>query len=139
MQPVPPNQFTDSRGLAMSTKSAASATAYAQGVELLLVSSSDAASLLRAAVDADRHFALARVALACALADADMATHASRCDCSPCSCVGAATRRERQHIEVVQLVLSGERDRAAVLGREHLREFPTDVLVSHVLTSHGFA
>jgi hypothetical protein len=36
-------------------------------------------------------------------------------------------------------VLSGERERAAVLGREHLREFPSDILVAHTLTSHGFA
>ena len=50
-----------------------------------------------------------------------------------------STRRERQHIEVVRLVLSGERDRAAVLGREHLREFPDDILVAELLTSHGLA
>ena len=47
------------------------------------------------------------------------------------------TRRERQHIEVIRLVLSGERERAAVLGREHLLEFPDDVVVVDVLTSHG--
>ena len=52
---------------------------------------------------------------------------------------GASTRREQQHIEVVRLVLSGERDRAAVLGREHLREFPDDVLVARLLTSYGLA
>ena len=42
--------------------------------------------------------------------------------------ISRSTRRERQHIEVIRLVLSGERDRAAVLGREHLREFPDDIL-----------
>jgi hypothetical protein len=26
-----------------------------------------------------------------------------------------------------------------VLGREHLREFPGDILVAHLLTSHGLA
>ena len=47
------------------------------------------------------------------------------------------TRRERQHIEVITLALSGERDRAAVLGREHLREFPDDEVVARVLKSRG--
>ena len=56
----------------------------------------------------------------------------------PPSC-GCLTRRERQHIEVVRLILSGERERAAVLGREHLREFPSDLLVAELLTSRGLA
>ena len=52
---------------------------------------------------------------------------------------GPLTRRERQHIEVVRLVLSGERERATVLGREHLREFPDDIVVAQTLASHGLA
>jgi hypothetical protein len=132
------DQLTDSRGLAVSTRSEASATAYAQGVELLIGLSPDATSRLRTAVQSDPHFELARVALACALAAAGMPAETPRCDCPPLSC-RASTRRERQHIEVVRLVLSGERERAAVLGREHLREFPRDILVVYALTSHGFA
>lgn len=134
---VTPDQLTDSRGLAVSTRSAASAAAYAQGVELLVGLSPEATSLLRTAVRSDPHFELARVALACALAARGMPAEAPRCDCSP-SC-RATTRRERQHIEVLRLVLSGERERVAVLGREHLREFPSDILVAHALSSHGFA
>ncbi len=135
---VTPRRLTDGRGLAVSTSSGASATAYAQGVELLVGSSPEAASELRVAVESDPHFELARVALACALAAIGRPAEAPRCDCSPLTCC-ASTRRERQHIEVVRLVLSGERDRASVLGREHLREFPGDILVAYMLTSHGFA
>ncbi|MEO5902285.1 MAG: hypothetical protein ABIR68_19435 [Ilumatobacteraceae bacterium] len=135
---VTSGQPTDRRGLAVSTPSAVSATAYGQGVELLIGSSAEAVSVLRVAVESDPHFELARVALACALAAAGMPEEALRCDCPPLSC-RACTRRERQHIEVVRLVLSGERERAAVLGREHLREFPNDILVVYTLTSHGFA
>jgi hypothetical protein len=40
---------------------------------------------------------------------------------------------------VIRLVLSGERQRAAVLGREHLHEFPNDILIAHILMSHGIA
>ena len=121
----------------MSTKSLVSAMAYARGVDLLLVRSPEAESALRDAVEADPRFELARVALSCALVTADTRAGCLARERSPCSPVGASTRRERQHIEVIELVLSGERDRAAVLGREHLREFPGDILVAHVLTSRG--
>jgi hypothetical protein len=136
---VTSDQLTDGRGLAVSTNSVASAMAYARGVDLLLESSPDAESALRNAVKADPHFDLARVALACALARADKPAKSVLCDRSLGSAAIAPTRRERQHIEVIRLVLSGERDRAAVLGREHLREFPSDILVAHVLTSRGLA
>jgi hypothetical protein len=134
-----PDRLTDGRGLAVSTNSVASAMAYARGVDLLLVSSPEAESALRNAVKADPHFELARVALDCALARADKRAESPLRDRSRCSLVGAPTRRERQHIEVIRLVLSGDRERAAVLGREHLREFSNDVLVSHVLASRGLA
>ena len=134
-----PPQLTDGRGLAVSTSSDVSATAYADGVELLLAGlMPEAITLLRAAVESDPHFELAHVALTCALMSAGMPPEAPRCGCSPLSC-RASTRRERQHIEIVRLALSGERARAAVLGREHLHEFPNDSLVAHTLTSHGLA
>jgi hypothetical protein len=134
---VKPDQLTDSRGLVVSTLSVSSATTYARGIELVVALSPEAISLLRDAVESDPHFELARVALACALAAAGMPPEVSRCGCSSLSC-RASTRRERQHIEVVRLILSGDRARAAVLGREHLREFPSDILVAHTLMSHGF-
>jgi len=113
------------------------ALAYNQGVDLLLISSPTAASTLRIAVEADPEFELARVALACALAIADNIADCALPQGWFRSAAIVSTRRERQHVEVVRLVLSGDRDRAAVLGREHLREFPSDVLVSHMLASHG--
>ena len=132
------NELTDRHGLAVSTRSVKSAASYAQGVELLIGLSLEALPALRTSVESDPHFELARVALACALAAAGLPAEALRCDCSSPSC-HTSTRRERQHIEVVRLVLSGERERAGALGREHLREFPSDLLVAHILTSRGLA
>lgn len=132
------HQLTDSRGLALSTVSGTSAAAYIRGVELLIDLSPEAVVMLRAAVESDPHFELAWVALACALAAAGMPAEAAQRDFSLPAC-RASTRRERQHVEVVRMVLSGERERAAVLGREHLHEFPEDIMVAHLLTSHGLA
>ena len=43
-----------------------------------------------------------------------------------------ATRRERQHVEVVALVLVGDVARARALRGAHLAEFPDDVLIVHL-------
>jgi hypothetical protein len=136
---VTPDQPIHARGLTVSTTSAGSAAAYARGVDLLMASSPEAEAALRAAVDADPHLVMARVALACALAATDPAAALALCRSAQSSAALIPTRRERQHIEVIMMALSGERDRAAVLGREHLREFPSDALVVHVLASRGLA
>jgi hypothetical protein len=131
--------FHDFADLVITTDAASAAYAYSRGIQLLITSSVDAEALLRDAVRADPHFALARVALDLAVDARGLATAPhERADRADTTSVGA-TRRERQHIEVIRLVLSGNRERAAVLGREHLREFPNDILVAHVLASRGLA
>jgi hypothetical protein len=129
--------FRDFGDLVITTDAASAAHAYSRGIQLLITSSVDAEAPLRDAVTADPHFALAWVALALALGARGLAAECSACEDRTATTLTGATRRERQHIEVIRLVLSGERERAAVLGREHLREFPNDVLVSHVLASRG--
>ena len=46
------------------------------------------------------------------------------------------TRRQRQHDEIVGLLLAGEVARACALAAEHLDEFPTDQVVSHLCSSY---
>ena len=131
--------FHDFAGLVITTDAASAADAYSRGIQLLITSPVDADALLRDAVMADPNFALARVALALAVdAQGLAAEHHQSADRADTTSV-RATRRERQHIEVIRLVLRGDRERAAVLGREHLREFPNDILVAHVLASRGLA
>jgi len=43
-----------------------------------------------------------------------------------------ATRRERQHVEIVALALVGAVARAQALRAAHLAEFPDDVLIVHL-------
>ena len=131
--------LTDSGGLAISTQSPAAAASYVRGVDLLLAPHADATSALRAAVALDPAFALAWIALAIALADTsnELDGEAERWAISAAATAASPSRRERQHLEVIRLVLSGDRHRAAVLGREHLMEYPTDRLVAHLLASRG--
>ena len=83
----------------------------------------DASRLLATAIALDPGFALARAASAVALAlEGRPYEPLPRGAC-------AINRAERQHLEVVQATLSGSVRRARDLRREHLLEFPGDVLI----------
>jgi hypothetical protein len=131
-------RYTDHKGLVITTSSALAAARYASGVELLFGSSPDAVAMLRAAVDADPAFGVALAALAwgsSGQADADAALIDALAASVAESSSVTVTRRERQHIEIVVTVLRGDRARARALGSEHLREFPADALVAHIITN----
>jgi hypothetical protein len=95
----------------------------------LLEGSSGAAPWLRLAVRADPQLAVAHAALAVATATAtDAATAIEQAKAN----AHLATRRERQHIEIVGLMLSGDLGRGRALAAEHLAEFPTDELIRRI-------
>jgi hypothetical protein len=125
-------RYTDHMGLVISTRSAEAAARYAEGVQLLISGSPAAVGVLRGGLAADPSLGVLLVAIAVARFDAaradsfelDVLEHALATS-SP------ATRRERQHIEVVLVALRGDLARARALGAEHLSEFPADVLIRH--------
>jgi hypothetical protein len=129
---MPP--YTDHMGMVITTESAGAAACYAEGVQLLIRSSPDAVVLLRAAVEADASLGVALAALALSSSggaghDEDVLGALERSLAGSSS----ATRRERQHMEIIAIALGGDRERAQALGCEHLREFPDDVLVDHLV------
>jgi len=115
----------------------AAANASRRGVELLARGHPIAAfAALRDAVATDERSVPANIALAAAaheVGDHD----AWRVALMRAVTLRHASRRERQHVAVIALVLEGNLARASVLGREHLGEFPTDDLVRHVLARGG--
>jgi hypothetical protein len=134
------DDMREAQGLSMShltdgsyvitTSSAEAVALYRKGVDLIVRSSADARSVLTAAVAADDRMAVALAALAHeSRSEArvrsllDRASHAAR----------SATRRERQHVEVVMATLMGDLPRARALGAEHLADFPRDGLVVYLL------
>ena len=112
-----------------------SASRYDDGVRALVAGEPRTAEAsFAAAIAADVPCALAHAGLAVALSElgqdgraADTALVASRL-------AARTSRHARHHVAIVALVLRGRTSRAAVLGREHLLEFPTDAVVRHVLT-----
>jgi hypothetical protein len=125
---------TDHRGLTITTDSAEAAAHYREGLQLLVGSSPEALPALRAAVAADPGLGVALAALILCVSasgdrdDALMGALGRALDGST-----RATRRERQHIEIIAGVVRGDSERARALAQDHLVEFPDDVLIEYVL------
>jgi DNA-binding GntR family transcriptional regulator len=110
--PVPP----------LSSGSSEAVTAYRAGVVALVAGLGVATAFLDDALASDPHFHLARVALAVRLV-----LDGGPYEAPPVT--GFLSRGERQHAEVVAAHFAGDRARAVLLRREHLLEFPGDLLV----------
>jgi hypothetical protein len=125
---VPSNDRTWST-LPLSTTSAEAAVRYRRGIAALVAGISHAEELLAEAVALDPDFFLAHVGVAAAKAAAGepYAAPGQR---------GRPLRGERQHGEIVEAALAGDRRRAAHLRREHLLEFPGDLLIVWLPTLH---
>jgi hypothetical protein len=106
---------------ALSTLSEEATRCYRHGVAAFVAESGHAAQLLDAAVVADPQFVLAHVAAGVvALVDGRLYS-----DPPP----GPTNRGERQHVETVREWARGESVRARDLRREHLLEYPGDLLI----------
>ena len=129
---------TDHMGLALTTTAAEAAARYSAGGQLLVRSSPDAVAVLGAAVAADRSLGVALAALALSAAGKRSPDRVG-VDALELGLARswAATRRERQHIEVVEIALRGDGERARALGHHHLSEFPDDVLIVHLVGRKG--
>ena len=128
--------YIDHKGLVITTDSAHAAACYALGLQLL-GDSGEASVMWRAALEADPSFgvALAGLVWSATLDSAPgdlLVALEDRLARSP-----ASTRRERQHMEIIATAARGDRHRARALGLDHLREFPDDVLVAHVIGGHA--
>jgi hypothetical protein len=117
-------------GRARSTPS----SSYAVGVELLTRGKPDALETLAEAVAEQPGRAPAHIALACAYAVAGDNAKAEACRADAIAHLNDATRRERQHVEVLAAVLEDHLGHAFGLAFEHLREFNGDELVLYMLS-----
>jgi len=132
-QATPADQAsTDEHGLVLTTNSDAAAH-YRIGTRQLLGGDARALDSYANALLTDRAFALAHAGAAAAL-HAAAAAHGPSLLAAR-TAARQATRRERQHIEVLTAAMDGETSRAMALGSQHLHEFASDVVVLHVLTN----
>jgi hypothetical protein len=116
------------RGPALSTASAHATRSYCNGVVALVADAAYAEALLleATAIDPDFHLAQLALAVARAVGGAPFVAPDLR---------GALTRGERQHAEIVAATFAGGGGHADDLRREHLVEFPGDLLIVWLSTA----
>ena len=116
----------DRYGLKLSTSSVAAREAYVEGIDRMLAADSGVEECLATAIDADPGFALPHAAMARhhqlyvrpaeARAAVETAVRLS----------AGATARERQHVEIVRLLVASKVAEALDLIGQHVAEHPRD-------------
>ena len=123
----------DRYDLPLSTTSPRATAEFIEGLDLLLGQNFGPEDHFLQAIDADSDFALAYSALAYMLhlraevTDARMRVQQAQ------ALAPAATRREQQQIEAIALFITGAGPQAYALIREHLTEYPRDMLLLRVV------
>jgi tetratricopeptide (TPR) repeat protein len=121
--------FPDRYGLMLSTNSAAAAERYVEGVERRQALKAGSEDCLREAIAADEGFALPHAALALTAQFLGKMDEARASASRARELAIGATRRERQHVEIIATAVDGSAARAMALIDEHLDEFPRDALL----------
>lgn len=127
--------LTDRYGLLLSTSSLAAQAAYLEGVDLLLSANAGADAEFRRAIAQDPGFALAHAGLARALQLGAHAEDARTVAARAQELAAGLPPRERQHAEMISLLVNGRGAAALELAREHLAQFPRDAMVLAPCTS----
>ncbi len=120
--------IADRYGLSLSTSSAPAARAYMEGVDRFLAAHAAAEECFDQAVAADPGFALAHIGRARSLQLLGRGALAQAAAARARELGAAVDRRERQHVLALALATEGQGARALALIREHVAEFPRDVM-----------
>jgi len=129
--------LTDRFGLALSTTVTAARDAYVEGVDRLLTVYPGAASSFDRAIAADSRLALAHCGKARALQLAGDLAAMRESLAAALSLGDGASARERSHIDVFRLLLSGQAVAALAAIRVHVGTWPRDALVLSLAANQG--
>lgn len=120
----------DRYGLPLSTTSDAAASAYRDGVDLMLSGWTGTAEALERAIATDPDFALAHIARARVHAfyqQGDLAR--GKAAIARELVAKRGTERERSHVETLALAIAGRLPEAIAATRKHVETWPRDALV----------
>jgi hypothetical protein len=121
--------LSDRYGNALTTSSAGARDAYVTGVDLLLSANEGAEEQFRRAVSLDERFALAHAGLARVLQLYARFSEARDAIACARALAPSLPARERDHIAMLGHLIDGNGAAALAAAREHLREYPRDVMV----------
>lgn len=123
----------DRYGLPLTTASDSAAAAYRDGVDRILSAWYGADNAFDRAIIEDPAFALAHIARA-RIHQLNMESAEARAEAAQARRLAAtATRRERQHMEILAAAIEGQPKLALTGAEQHLDEFPRDALVLGLL------
>ena len=122
-------EIKDRFGFPLTTSSQTAAEHFVEGVDLFLAQSFGPEESFQRAVEADEGFAAAHAGVALMamyrVAPAEARASAERAR----SLAPGASRREQQQVEAIGFFINGQGPKALALIREHLVEFPRDILM----------
>jgi tetratricopeptide (TPR) repeat protein len=133
----------DRFGLALSTSSAAARDAYVDAIDRMLATDGHVEERLAAAIEADPDFALAHAAVARQHQLRGRIREAKTAAETASQLTDGISRREQQHVEIIQQLVSGRIPSSLNLTRAHIQDFPRDAFVVNpacgVFGSIGFS
>ena len=127
-----PAQMQDRYGLPLTTSSTRAAERFIEGLDLLLEQNFGPEDQFTQAIEADPGFALAYSALAYMLHLRAQVPEARERVQQAQALAAGLSRREQQQIEAIALFVNGQGPRSYALIREHLAEYPRDILMLRV-------
>lgn len=120
----------DRYGLPLSTSSPEAASAYREGVDLLLAGWTGTAEMLERAIAADPDFALPHIARARVHAFYQQSDLARQKAAAARELVARrSTERERSHVETLALAIEGRLPEAIASTLKHIESWPRDAVV----------
>jgi len=122
----------DRYGLPLTTSSTRAAEGFIEGLDLLLEQNFGPEIQFTEAIEADPGFALAYSALAYMLHLRAQVTEARERVQQAQAQASGLSRREQQQVEAIALFINGQGPRSYALIREHLADYPRDILMIRV-------
>ncbi len=125
----------DAYGNALGTESSDARKAYDFGVRKFLGAEPGVADAFQTAIDADEGFALAHIGLAREMQLRAQPDRVRESLTRARELAPGLSARERSHINASALLLTGKSAEAREAVYEHVKEWPTDVLIAQMCTS----
>ena len=132
-----PSQMQDRYGLPLTTSSTRAVECFVEGLDLLLGQNFGPEEQFTQAIEADPGFALAHSALAYMFHLRAQVAEARECTRKAQALAAGISRRERQQVEAIALFVTGQGPRSYALIREHLVDYPRDMLMLRVAQRLG--
>ena len=121
--------ITDRYELPLTTESRTAADHYVAALDMFIAQTYGVEREFGRAVEADESLAVAHAAIGLLQLYRNAPDDAKRTAARAQKLAVNASRRERQQVETISLMINGRNDKAYKLIQEHLKEFPRDILM----------